>query len=78
MRLVIEYWNPNRHAYDDPVVGDSGGASGEQAIARAFEDAGVETVGCYQVWPEMDPDADPAYHDLTIEGKLIRKDTPCF
>jgi hypothetical protein len=78
MRLVIEYWDPNRKAFTDTVVGDSGGATGEQALARAFEDAGIETVGCYQVWPEMDPDADPAYHDLTIDGKLIRKDTPCF
>jgi hypothetical protein len=77
MHLVIEYWDPNRHALDDPVVCDSGG-TGEQAIARAFEDAGIETVGCYQVRPEMDPDADPAFYELTMDGNVILRDLPCY
>ena len=77
MHLVIECWDPNRHAFDDPVVCVSGG-TGEQAIARAFEDAGIETVGCYQVRPEMDPDADPAFYELTMDGKVILRDFPCY
>jgi hypothetical protein len=78
MRFLIERWNEAQQGYDPAAVGDSGGVSGEQAIARAFEDAGIETVGCYAVRPEIDPDARPAFYNFTINGELIPRDAPCM
>jgi len=64
MRFVIEPWNERHHHFEGAVTGDSRGVEGAQAVATAFEDAGVATVGCYWVMPEAIPEERPAYYEL--------------
>ena len=78
MRFAIEAWNDHDQGYREAVVGDSRGVEGAEAIAKAFEDAGVTTTGCYRIRPEDEPDERPAFYDLTTTGDLLIRDTPCL
>jgi hypothetical protein len=77
MRFVIDLWNEREQHYGRAVTGDSRGVEGAQAVATAFEDAGVTTVGCYRVISESIPEERPAYYDFTVSGELLLRETPC-
>lgn len=77
MRFRIEPFNEREQDYGSAVVGDAGDVDGEAAIAKAFEDAGVATSGCYRVRPDAAPEEWPAFYDLTPTGELVRRDMPC-
>lgn len=77
MKFRIEPFNEREQDYGPAVVGESGGVEGPEAVAKAFENAGVTTAGCYRVRPEMSPEDPAAFYNLTATGDVLIRDTDC-
>jgi hypothetical protein len=60
--------------YGDPVTGE--GSGGDQAIAAAFQDAGITETGDYRVRAVGDETSPPDFYRLTVNAELFLIEFP--